>query len=70
MIPAELREGVFYFLVVECVTMTDIFSGAHQKGQWLMPVILATREAAIRRITVQGQPQQTIWEKLSKKYPI
>jgi hypothetical protein len=31
----------------------------------LMPVILATQEAEIRRITVQGQPWQIVCETLS-----
>jgi hypothetical protein len=34
-----------------------------------MPVILATQEAEIRRIAVQGQPGQTVYEPLSGKYP-
>jgi hypothetical protein len=28
--------------------------------QWLMPIILATWEAEIRRITVQGQSRKTV----------
>jgi hypothetical protein len=35
-----------------------------------MPVILATQEAEIRRIAVQGQPRQTVCQTLSQKYPI
>jgi hypothetical protein len=30
--------------------------------QWLRPMILATQEADIRRIAVQGQPRQTVQE--------
>jgi hypothetical protein len=32
-----------------------------------MPVILATQEAEIRRITVESQPRQTVCENLSQK---
>jgi hypothetical protein len=35
--------------------------------QWLMHVILATQEAEIRRIVVQSQLGQTVWEMLSQK---
>jgi hypothetical protein len=30
------------------------------RHQWLTPVILATQEAEVRRITVQSQPRQTV----------
>jgi hypothetical protein len=36
---------------------------------WLTPGILATWEAEIRRIKVQGQPKQTVCQTLSQKYP-
>jgi hypothetical protein len=35
--------------------------------RWLMPVILVTQEAAIRRIKVQSQLWQTVGETLSQK---
>jgi hypothetical protein len=36
---------------------------------WLTPVILATQEVEIRRITVRSQPRQIVWEPLSRKNP-
>jgi hypothetical protein len=37
--------------------------------QWLMPVILATQEAEIRRIVIRSQPGQIVHETLSQKNP-
>jgi hypothetical protein len=34
-----------------------------------MQIILATLKAENKRITVQGQPGQTVQETLSQKYP-
>jgi hypothetical protein len=36
---------------------------------WLKPIILATQEAEIRRITVPSQPRQMVREMLSRKNP-
>jgi hypothetical protein len=35
------------------------------KPQWLMPIILASQEAEIRRIMVQSQPRKIVPENLS-----
>jgi hypothetical protein len=37
------------------------------RGQWLTPVTLATWEAEIRRIVVQGQPGQIVLKTPSPK---
>jgi hypothetical protein len=34
---------------------------------WLMPIVLATQKAEIRRIEVQSQSRQIVWETLSWK---
>jgi hypothetical protein len=36
---------------------------------WLMPVILATQEAEVRRITDQSQPMQIVLEEPISKRP-
>jgi hypothetical protein len=36
---------------------------------WLIPIILATQEAEIRRITVGSQPGEIIHKTLSRKNP-
>jgi hypothetical protein len=36
---------------------------------WLMPVILASQEAEIKRIKVRGQPRQIVCETLSRRNP-
>jgi hypothetical protein len=39
----------------------------HGSHSWLTPVIPATQEAEIRRITIQSQPGQIVLEILSRK---
>jgi hypothetical protein len=42
---------------------------SYARHRWLTPIILATPEAEIRRITVWGQPRQIVRETLSRKNP-
>jgi hypothetical protein len=35
------------------------------RHQWLMPIILVTQEAEIKRTAVQSQPEQVLLETLS-----
>jgi hypothetical protein len=37
--------------------------------RWLMPMILATQKAEIRRIAVRSQPRQMVHKTQSQKYP-
>jgi hypothetical protein len=37
--------------------------------QWLTPVILTTQEAEIRRMAIQSQPRQIVFETLSQRNP-
>jgi hypothetical protein len=37
--------------------------------RWLIPIILATQEAEIRRIAVRSQPGQIVHETLTRKNP-
>jgi hypothetical protein len=39
------------------------------RHQWFMPVILATREAEIRKIILRSQPRQIVLLTLSQKCP-
>jgi hypothetical protein len=49
---------------------TFLFKIVIQAGRpWLIPIILATQEVEIRRITVQSQPRQIVPETLFQKYP-
>jgi hypothetical protein len=46
-------------------TRTELELGA--RCWWLTSVILATQEAEIRKLVVQGQPRQIVLETLSQK---
>jgi hypothetical protein len=37
------------------------------RPRWLMPVILSSQEAEIRRIAIKSQPRQIVYETLSQK---
>jgi hypothetical protein len=57
---------------VHCYLLPNTASSENWKKylarlRWLTPVILATREAEIRRIEVESQPRQIVCETLSRK---
>jgi hypothetical protein len=45
----------------------QLFKLSRARRWWLTPLILATQEAGIRRITVRSQPGQIVCETLSGK---
>jgi hypothetical protein len=57
-------------LLVSLLKIHNIHMEKYVGCQWLAPIILATQEAEIRRITVQSQPRQTVQETLSRKKSI
>jgi hypothetical protein len=50
------------WIEVECVIFRPklLKIGLSGQVQWLIPIILATQEAEIGRIVVQGQPRQKV----------
>jgi hypothetical protein len=54
-----------YFLAHEMLLLLVNKNEYQARHQWLTPVILATQEAEIRRITVGSQPGQIVQETLS-----
>jgi hypothetical protein len=57
----------FFILVAFLFIFLCLLRNSLAGHWWLTPVILATQEAEIRRITVQSQPGQMVLETLSQK---
>jgi hypothetical protein len=56
-------------IVITAVTNYHTFTYLKHRNlarhQWLTPIILATKEAEIRKITIPSQPRQIVHETLS-----
>jgi hypothetical protein len=46
--------------IIECIRSASCRKACQELGWWLTPVILATQETEIRRITIGSQPGQTV----------
>jgi hypothetical protein len=58
----HIRDGVLFFHFWPLTSyMKDHRCAGHQ---WLMPVILTTQEAEIRRFEVRSQPGEIVYETL------
>jgi hypothetical protein len=61
---------VLFLILEQTISVFSPFSMMLKVGyQWLMPVILASWEAEIRRIMVQGQLRQIVCKTESLKLP-
>jgi hypothetical protein len=59
-----------YFQILDIFYLVEkhlILEASLARHWWFTPVILTAQEAEIRRITVQSQPGQIVWETLSRK---
>jgi hypothetical protein len=59
--------GTLHLTKIESLYPLNLLTFA--RYQWLMPIILATQEAEIRRLVVRSQAGQIVHENLSKKNP-
>jgi hypothetical protein len=55
---------VFHVVLSDAISSKKIDEARHQ---WFMPVVQATQEAELRRITVGSQPGQMVHKTLSQK---
>jgi hypothetical protein len=63
----ELLDSLVFYR--SCHLFTNIRQKKVVRHRWLMPIILSTQKAEIRRIVVQSQPEQRVHKTLSRKYP-
>jgi hypothetical protein len=63
----EVGLGPFVLFSLDAVVPFSFKKQTWAGHQWLTPIILATQEAEIRRITVQSQPGQIVLKTLSQK---